>query len=104
MKETTKLSCIVALTVILISIILFTFALDSPQQDLPNYSEIPQNNGFGHGEGNPVTNQNDIYISCKKDVCNTTIIPWVTPTLTIQDYYLVAGGGGAVGSYQGGTK
>jgi hypothetical protein len=108
MKETTIIACIAALMVILISIILFTFALDSPQENILNYGDSPGamggggqvgNESGGHGEGNPVTNQNDTYVSCEKDVCNVTVIPWVTPTLAIKDYYVVGGGGGS--GYQG---
>lgn len=115
MKETTIIACIAALMVILISIVLFTFALDSPQEDILNYGDSPgamggggqvvtysylsNSTGFGHGEGDPKTNQNTTYVECNGKVCNVTVIPWVTPTLEINDYYLVAGGGGS--EYQG---
>jgi hypothetical protein len=140
MKDSTIIAVIVALMVILISIVLFTFALDSPQQDILNYGDPPgamggggqvvtysypsNSTGFGQGEGDPDTNQNTTYVECNGEVCNVTKIPWVTPTFALQymaggggagtigyvwvndSSYTVAvgGGGGAAGSYQGGTK
>jgi hypothetical protein len=32
--------------------------------------------GFGHGEGNPLTNRNDTYIYCVNDKCTMRIEPW----------------------------
>ena len=32
--------------------------------------------GFGHGEGDPLTNRNDTYIYCVNDKCTMRIDPW----------------------------
>jgi hypothetical protein len=32
--------------------------------------------GFGHGEGNPLTNHNDTYIYCVNNKCTMRIEPW----------------------------
>ena len=87
MKETTILAFIVALMVILISIILFTVALDKPGAELPTPT--------GAGAGN-IIYQTSYIGGTAGEVSRYIGINNSTPNYTI-----VYGGGGGGGSYEG---
>jgi hypothetical protein len=80
-KESTILACIAALMVILISIILFTFALDNPNTPTtPSTYEMKD----GIGNNDPIT---------------TPTTTWISPNSNVTYAYAVGGGGGGYGSY-----
>ena len=67
------------LPVLLIVLILCAGCIDKPDKISYKKESESGNNvtyGFGHGEGDPLTNHNDTYIYCVNDKCTMRIEPW----------------------------
>jgi hypothetical protein len=71
------------LLILLIAVILCTGCIGSQPDKISYQQENVSGNyvtyGFGHGEGDPLTNHNDTYIYCVNDKCTMRIDPWDPP-------------------------
>ena len=67
------------LPVLLIVLVLCVGCVDKPDKISYKQENVSGNYvtyGFGHGEGDPLTNHNDTYIYCVNDKCTMRIDPW----------------------------
>jgi len=76
------------LPVLLIVLILCAGCIDKPDKISYKKESESGNNvtyGFGHGEGDPLTNHNDTYIYCVNDKCTMRIEPWTPQVESLVD-------------------